>query len=245
MVYCSYLSNIVSAWWGVHIKWTVMNNNYKEWITELNWKNKGLSGCSKGVSENAKISIMLKITLLYGYNCSYAVLRRVQCKEYNLQFMLLCNSCIYFAHAIKMFDILSFSLRTIRLFSAGLLSAIIWWRRLRTMKYGMKVTTGETLQDFSPTSRFITCLFGCTTTQQGTLFFQMNAVPSLELTLPTEGKGSSLGIDCTCCSSTEAFKKWPMTKALLCLIGNGLKIKKPAQFVLKSILASPMWPQAE
>ena len=44
---------------------------------------------------------MLKITLLYGYNCSYAVLQRVQCKEYNLQFMLLCNSCIYFAHAIK------------------------------------------------------------------------------------------------------------------------------------------------
>ena len=36
-----------------------------------------------------------------GYNCSYAVLQRVQCKEYNLQFTLLCNSCIYFAHAIK------------------------------------------------------------------------------------------------------------------------------------------------
>lgn len=187
---------------------------------------------------------MLNVTLLYGYNCSYAVLQRVQCKEYNLQFMLLCNSCIYFAHAIKnVWYIVIFS-STIRLFSAGLLSVIIWWRRLRTMKYGMKVTTGETLQDFSPTSRFITCLFGCTTTQQGTLFFQMNAVPSLELTLPTKGKGSSLGIDCTCCSSTEVFKKWPMTKALLCLIGNGLKIKKPAQFVLKSILASPMWPQA-
>ena len=90
---------------------------------------------------------------------------------------IISNSCYYVIHVstsptpLKLFDILSFSLRTIRLFSAGLLSAIIWWRRLRTMKYGMKVTTGETLQDFSPTSRFITCLFGCTTTQQGTLFF--------------------------------------------------------------------------
>lgn len=199
----------------------------------------------KGSIRKCKISVMLKITLLYGYNCSYAVPQRVQCKEYNLQFMLLCNSCIYFAHAIKIVWYIVISCSHNTLVSPGLLSAIIWWRRLRTMKYGMKVTTGETLQDFSPTSRFITCLFGCTTTQQGTLFFQMNAVPSLELTLPTEGKGSSLGIDCTCCSSTEAFKKWPMTKAFLCLIGNGVKIKKPAQFVLKSILASPMWPQAE
>ena len=97
MVYCSHLSNIVSAWW-VDIKWTVMNNNYKEWITELNWKNKGLSGCLKGVSENAKISVMLKKTLFCGYDRSYAVLPRVQCKEYNLQFMLL---SIYFPHAIK------------------------------------------------------------------------------------------------------------------------------------------------
>lgn len=74
------------------------------------------------------------------------------------------------------------------------------------MKYGMKVTTGETLQDFSPTLRFITCLFGYTTTQHCTRFFQMNTIPRLELTLHTEGKGSSLGIDCTCCSSREAFK---------------------------------------
>ena len=55
----------------------------------------------KGSIRKCKISVMLKITLLYGYNCSYAVPQRVQCKEYNLQFMLLCNSCIYFAHAIK------------------------------------------------------------------------------------------------------------------------------------------------
>lgn len=111
--------------------------------TELNWKNK--SGCSKGVSENAKILVMLKITLLSIIVRATTVV--TQCfKGFNAR-NIISNSCYYVIHVstsptpLKLFDILSFSLRTIRLFSAGLLSAIIWWRRLRTMKYGLKVTT--------------------------------------------------------------------------------------------------------
>ena len=106
-----------------------------------------------------------------GYNCSYAVLQRVQCKEYNLQFMLLCNSCIYFAHAIKIvWYIVIFSSHNTLVFRRFAISDYMVTKaaydEIRT-----ESNHGETLQDFSPTSRFITCLFGCTTTQQGTLFF--------------------------------------------------------------------------
>ena len=185
---------------------------------------------------------MLKKTLFCGYDRSYAVLPRVQCKEYNLQFMLL---SIYFPHAIK-------SVWCTVIFSSH---NMLVFRRLAISDYMVTTAPYDEIRNESDHGGDPTGLFSNITVHNllvwihhnSTLhtFFQMNTIPRLELTLHTEGKGSSLGIDCTCCSSREAFKKWLMTKALLCLIGNGLKIKKPAQFVLKSILASPMWPQAE
>ena len=93
-----------------------------------------------------------------------------------------------------------------------------------------------------PTGLFSNITVGCTITQQGTIFFSDERGTQSGVDDAHGGQGILTWHRLYLLFFDRSLQKMTYDKSFTVpyCIGNGLKIKKPAQFVLKSILASPM-----